>query len=141
MRKSLLITGTAFVLFFVACGDKENTPQPVKTRQQLIQQKWGLLTDIIREFDNTTSHTDTTTGATGNYADFNTDGHLYYYAGAGDIDTGAYQIINDDSIVVNGSGYTITTLSEGTFKLYRKENYSTPGTGKEEWVEFIRPIP
>lgn len=119
MKKTILVFGIAVVALSSCSKDSSTTPDPVvKTKTQLIQQKWIMDKQYVIDFDGV-STLDTTfsySGSGGDYIEFSTNGKAYT-SFLGELDSTTYHIINDDSIKIDDVSFRITTLTETDFDL------------------------
>ena len=95
------------VLLFSACKKSDDSP----TTLQRIQAKWTLQKEYYHDNYSGVDYRDTTYGVSTDYADFRTDGKVYYNVG-GNMDTASYSVLGDTKIITTYSGTGFPTYSD-----------------------------
>jgi hypothetical protein len=126
IKMSLAFAAIAAILFS-ACKKADDTP--AKTTQQLVQGTWNFQKEYYHENYGGVEYRDTTIGLTGEYADFRTDGKIYFFASTGN-DTLPYSVVGNDKIVIDYGSFndtsTIQVLTDHAMQLYTKEFDPSP---------------
>lgn len=115
MKKNILYAGIASVLIFAACkknNDKPSSPSLVG--------KWSLVSENIIDVENGIGvDTINYTGNAADYVDFRSD-HYVYSSVASITDTSAYQILNNNKVVIDIDTFDIQSLTATAASLYSK---------------------
>lgn len=131
MRKTLLIAALILVgaFCFTACNDDETGGETTElTTAEKMQHRWNL--DCIKDITYKGSTTDldyidTVVSGAGDYIEFKGDNKAYMKID-GDMDTVAYDIVNDQTFNFDGDVFTISTLTSSQFEAVYKERVDTP---------------
>ena len=133
MKKAtfLICTIVLSALLFSAC--KKSNDVTITTLQR-IQAKWAVDKEYYHDNYSGVDFRDTTYGVVGDYADYRTDGKVYYKIGSY-LDTASYALLGDTKIITTysspgSSSYsdtaTILVLTDNQFQLYVKEFDTAP---------------
>ncbi len=113
-------------MFFTASCKKKETAVPEKTTLQKLQYKWKVVTTVQNQYYSNTDHITTTTGAAGDYYDFNIDGKLYTNDSANGNVSFPYSLTfypatRENALEWSDAGlFTIKILTDHALKLYSK---------------------
>jgi len=125
MKIKLILS--ALVLFAVSsCTDDSGVNDA--TTEELVQHKWNIKSIIDKNYlgaSTTFSHYDTLEVKAGDFVDFRTDNKAYM-SFDGDLDTSAYNVINDLTIKIGEDVYSINVLNDINFVLQYEERTDTP---------------
>ena len=117
----MLATG---LIIFTSCGKDEPA---AKTTLQKLQAKWTFQKEYYHDNYSGVDYRDTTYGVATDYADFRTDGKVYFKVGTY-LDTAGYSLIGDTKVVTMYGGSTpyndtalIQVLNDTQLQVYAKE--------------------
>jgi hypothetical protein len=115
MKKSILYAAILSLLIFAAC--KKNNDKPSSPS---LAGKWSLVNENIIDVENGIGvDTINYTGTPADYVDFRSD-HKVYSSVATITDTSAYQILNNNKVVIDIDTFDIQSLTATSASLYSK---------------------
>jgi hypothetical protein len=115
MKKSILYATVITTLIIAACK-KNNDEPPVAS----LQNKWGIVSLNFQAIENeATVDTYNYTGVAEDYIDLRSDNKVYSLID-GSKDTSAYQILNNNKVVIDVDTFDIQSLILTSVKLYSK---------------------
>ena len=115
MKKSILYAAVITTLITAGCKKKNDEP-PVAS----LQNKWGIVSLNFQAIeDGVTVDTFNYTGVAEDYIDFRSDNKVYSLID-GSEDTSAYQILNNNKVVMDVDTFDIQSLTLTYVKLYSK---------------------
>ena len=117
MVKKTIYLFLATAAIFTACKKDDTTV--TKTTAQKVLGKWGVVSEVTVSYRSGVATTYTLPGAATDYADFRTDGKIYFYV-ENKYDTSTYKIINNQSITIDADSAQIKTLTDNSFVLEEK---------------------
>jgi FlaG/FlaF family flagellin (archaellin) len=101
----LLIILFAFITLVSACKKDDEKPQ---TTEQRILGKWNIKKSTDKYYENNVLKTSSEeTASSGDYVEFNSNKSLVVFED-GDLSSGSYQILNDNSMTFSVDGFTST---------------------------------
>jgi hypothetical protein len=115
MKKIILYAAIFTALIFAAC--KKNNDKPSSPS---LEGKWRLVNENVIDVENGIGvDTINYTGIPADYVDFRSDHNVYSFV-AGSLDTSAYQILNNNKVIIDVDTFDIQSLGSASAQLYSK---------------------
>jgi hypothetical protein len=118
-RVQFFLVALAFVTVFSACKkDDENNVKPKTTAEKVVG-KWNIKKTTIRTYvDDKLVDTEEDNGVAGDYVEFNNNKTYVSFTKDDGLDSGAYEVLNENSMTITMDGDKLTAKVE---KLDEKE--------------------